>query len=86
MWLLKSMSTIRMALNSTGLSLSILLIFYHIYRIFIYGKVCGMLEEVVVPSRCNANGEAYGFVRFSNVRDVGKLLRTVNPSVLETLK
>jgi len=45
-----------------------------------------MLEEVVVPSRCNANGEAYGFVRFSNVRDVGKLLRTVNPSVLETLK
>jgi hypothetical protein len=35
-------------------------------------EVCGILEEVVVPSRRNVNGEVYGFVRFSNVRDVGK--------------
>ena len=41
-------------------------------------EVCGLLEEVVVPSRRNANGEVYGFVRFSKVRDVGKLLKAVN--------
>jgi len=37
-----------------------------------------MLEEVVVPNRCNVFGERYGFVRYSNVRDVGKLLKAVN--------
>ena len=31
-----------------------------------------------MPSRRNANGEVYGFVRFSKVRDVGKLLKVVN--------
>jgi hypothetical protein len=36
------------------------------------------LEEVVVPSRRNGNGEDYVFVRFSKVRDVGKLLKAVN--------
>jgi len=41
-------------------------------------EVCGMLEEVVVPNRCNVYGERYGFVRYSNVRDVGKLLKAVN--------
>jgi hypothetical protein len=41
-------------------------------------EVCGMLEEVFVPNKLNVNGEAYGFVRFSSVRDVDKLLRAVN--------
>ncbi|AES78899.1 hypothetical protein MTR_7g050780 [Medicago truncatula] len=41
-------------------------------------EVCGILEEVVVPSRRNLYGEMYGFVRFSKVRDVGKLLHAVN--------
>ena len=41
-------------------------------------EVCGMLEEVFVPNKLNMYGEAYGFVRFSNVRDVDKLLRAVN--------
>lgn len=41
-------------------------------------EVCGILEEVVVPRRCNVKGERYGFVRFSNVRDVCKLLKAVN--------
>jgi len=41
-------------------------------------KVCGLLVEVVVPRRKNANGEGFGFVRFSKVRDVGKLLKVVN--------
>jgi hypothetical protein len=41
-------------------------------------EVCGMLEEVFIPNKLNVNGEAYGFVRFSNVRDVDKLLRAVN--------
>jgi hypothetical protein len=41
-------------------------------------EVCGLLEEVVVPSRRNADGEYYGFVRYSKVRDVGKLLKAVN--------
>jgi hypothetical protein len=37
-----------------------------------------MLEEVVVPRRVNVYGEHYGFVRYSNVRDVCKLLKAVN--------
>ena len=41
-------------------------------------EVCGMLEEVFVPNKLNMYGAAYGFVRFSNVRDVDKLLRAVN--------
>lgn len=41
-------------------------------------EVCGILEDVVVPSKCNSFGEAYGFVRYSNVKDVGKLLKAVN--------
>lgn len=36
--------------------------------------VCGMLKEVVVPSKLNSLVEVYGFVKFSNVHDVGKLL------------
>jgi len=41
-------------------------------------EVCGTLEEVFVPNKLNMYGAAYGFVRFSNVRDVDKLLRAVN--------
>jgi len=41
-------------------------------------EVCGLLEEVVVPSRRNVYEENYGFVRYSKVRDVGKLLKAVN--------
>jgi len=37
-----------------------------------------MLEEVFVPSRQNVHGELYGFVQFSKVKDVGKLLKVVN--------
>jgi len=32
----------------------------------------------VVPNKPNVNGEMYGFVRFSKVRDVSKLLKAVN--------
>ena len=41
-------------------------------------EVCGLLEDVVIPRRRNASGEFFGFVRFSKVRDVGKLLKAVN--------
>jgi len=41
-------------------------------------KVCGMLEEVVIPARRNMEGKVYGFVRYSNMRDVCKLLKAVN--------
>jgi len=41
-------------------------------------EVCGILEDVVVPSRHNFYGEYYGVVRFSKVRDVGKLLKAIN--------
>lgn len=37
-----------------------------------------MLEEVFVPSKGNVHGELYGFVRFSKVKDVGKLLKAMN--------
>jgi len=37
-----------------------------------------MLEEVVVPSKRNVFPELYRFVWFSNVNDVGKVLKVVN--------
>jgi len=37
-----------------------------------------ILEDVVVPSKRNIHGKIYGFVRFSKVRDLGKLLKAVN--------
>lgn len=49
-------------------------------------EVCGILEQVVVPSRRNVNGEMYGFVRFSKVRDVGKLLKASIFRATEVLK
>jgi len=40
--------------------------------------VCGILEEVFVASKHNMHGEVYGFVRYSKVRDIDKLLKAVN--------
>lgn len=40
--------------------------------------MCSMLEDVVVPSKRNVYGKLYGFVRYSNVKDVSKLLKAVN--------
>ncbi|MCH95090.1 hypothetical protein A2U01_0016063, partial [Trifolium medium] len=41
-------------------------------------EVCGMLEDVFVPKKRNKRGEPFGFVKFSNVRDVTKLLSALN--------
>lgn len=49
-------------------------------------EVCGMLEEVFVPNKLNINDEAYGFVRFSNVCDIDKLLRAVNDVHFGTMR
>jgi len=45
-----------------------------------------MLEEVVIPSRRNVDGEVYGFVKYSNVCDVCKLLKAVNSVCFENFK
>ncbi|MCI24963.1 RNA recognition motif, partial [Trifolium medium] len=37
-----------------------------------------MLEDVYVPKKRNKRGEPYGFVKFSNVRDVTKLTSALN--------
>lgn len=41
-------------------------------------EVCGMLEDVIVPSKRNVSGDSYGFVRFANVCNMSKLLKAVN--------
>ncbi|GAU51586.1 hypothetical protein TSUD_414300 [Trifolium subterraneum] len=41
-------------------------------------EVCGILEDVYVPNRRNKRGEPFGFVKFSKVRDVSKLLVALN--------
>ncbi|MCI41314.1 RNA recognition motif, partial [Trifolium medium] len=41
-------------------------------------EVCGILEDVYVPSKLNVHGEAYGFVKYSNVKDVNKLTKALN--------
>jgi hypothetical protein len=40
--------------------------------------LCGILKDVEVPCKRNVNGEMYGFVIFSKVKDVDKLLKAVN--------
>ncbi|PNX71868.1 putative sulfate transporter, partial [Trifolium pratense] len=41
-------------------------------------EVCVMLEDVFVPKKRNKRGQPFGFVKFSNVRDVSKLLSALN--------
>ncbi|KAK2395708.1 heterogeneous nuclear ribonucleoprotein A0 [Trifolium repens] len=41
-------------------------------------EVCGMLEDIYVARKRNKQGQPYGFVRFSNVRDITKLTKALN--------
>jgi hypothetical protein len=41
-------------------------------------EVCGMLEDVYIARKRNKLGQPYGFVRFSNVRDIAKLTKALN--------
>ncbi|GAU19085.1 hypothetical protein TSUD_79070 [Trifolium subterraneum] len=41
-------------------------------------EVCGMLEDVYVAKKLNKFGAPYGFIKFSNVRDVNKLSKALN--------
>jgi hypothetical protein len=41
-------------------------------------EVCGILEDVYVAKKRNRYGEPYGFVKFSNVRDVTKMTKALN--------
>lgn len=41
-------------------------------------EVCGILSDVYVSDRRNANGAAFGFARFSNVKDILKMLKALN--------
>ncbi|GAU48515.1 hypothetical protein TSUD_244350 [Trifolium subterraneum] len=41
-------------------------------------EVCGMLEDVFVAKKRNRFGEPYGFVKFSNVRDITKMTKALN--------
>jgi hypothetical protein len=41
-------------------------------------EVCGILEDVFIAKKRNVHGQPYGFVKFSKVRDVGKLEKALN--------
>jgi hypothetical protein len=41
-------------------------------------EVCGILENVYVAKKRNMHGQPYGFVKFSNVRDIAKLEKALN--------
>jgi hypothetical protein len=41
-------------------------------------EVCGILEDVYLARKRNKYGQPYGFVRFSNVRDISKLNKALN--------
>ncbi|PNX98197.1 putative sulfate transporter [Trifolium pratense] len=41
-------------------------------------EVCGMLEDVFVAKKTNRFGEPYGFVKFSNVKDIAKMTKALN--------
>ncbi|MCI35727.1 ATP synthase alpha/beta family beta-barrel domain protein, partial [Trifolium medium] len=48
---------------------------FHLRKAF---EVCGIMENVFVAPKHNVNGHRYGFVRYSKVRDVTKLMYAVN--------
>jgi hypothetical protein len=41
-------------------------------------EVCGILEDVYVARKRNRFGEPYGFVKFSNVKDITKMTKALN--------
>ncbi|PNX91764.1 RNA recognition motif, partial [Trifolium pratense] len=41
-------------------------------------EVCGILEDVYVAKKRNKYGQPYGFVKFSNVKDVSKMIKALN--------
>ncbi|PNX68338.1 RNA recognition motif, partial [Trifolium pratense] len=41
-------------------------------------EVCGVLEDVFVAKKRNRYGQPYGFVKFSNVKNVSKLMNALN--------
>jgi hypothetical protein len=41
-------------------------------------EVCGILEDIYVARKRNKHGQPYGFVRFSNLRDITKLTKVLN--------
>jgi len=41
-------------------------------------EVCGIIEDVYLARKRNVNGAKFGFVRFSKVKDIDKLLKAVN--------
>ncbi|GAU15594.1 hypothetical protein TSUD_108530 [Trifolium subterraneum] len=52
-----------------------LISYFHLRKGF---EVCGMLEDIYVASKRNIYGEVYGFVKFSNVKNVNKLTKALN--------
>ena len=41
-------------------------------------EVCGIIEDIYLAKKRNVNGVVFGFVRYSNVKDLDKLLKAVN--------
>ena len=41
-------------------------------------EVCGIMEDIYLARKRNVNGAVFGFVRYSKVKDVDKLLKAVN--------
>ena len=49
------------------------------YRSLRHGfEVCGIMEDIYLAKKRNVNGAVFGFVRYSNVKDLDKLLKAVN--------
>jgi len=49
------------------------------YRSLQHGfEVCGIMEDIYLAKKRNVNGVVFGFVRYSNVKDLDKLLKAVN--------
>jgi len=41
-------------------------------------EVCDIMEDIYLAKKCNVNGDVFGFVRYSKVKDLEKLLKAVN--------
>lgn len=52
--------------------------FLPVFRLRQVFKVCGIFTDIFMAWKRNSRGQVYGFVRFSNVKNVEKLSHTLN--------
>jgi len=64
--------------NKVSFYFTNILEFLPVFRLRQEFEVCGILTDVFMVRKRNSRGQVYGFVRFSNVKNVEKLSHALN--------